>query len=379
MILKKLSLRNFRNIASADFSFHPKVNLFTGNNAQGKTNLCEAISICFGKSFRGAKPQELSPFGADENTATEISLSFSFDQNSRENVILYQQKKNHFKLTFNGVEMKNAEKLYGALRYVSFIPEDLYIVKGNPETRRSYLDFVSNMMNRVHHVKLYEYNKALKQKNNLLTKLDLYEKNTARDMLESWNENLSRLGVNVMCGRLKYFYQLEEYAKYYYEKLNKNNEILSVLYESSVMEDVPYTVEDVQLLYETYRKRLAETAEKEFYTKYTIVGVHRDDLLFEINGKSAKDYASQGQIRSIAIALKLAEARMIYERGRDFPVMILDDVLSELDSFRRGFVLNHIDKLQTFITSCNFSDLDPMEDAFVWQVENGIFVKKDKG
>ena len=373
MIIKSLSLRNFRNIASADFIFHPKVNIFTGNNAQGKTNLCEAVSICLGKSFRSPKLSEITPFGANDNTETVIEMIFSFDNLDKENRILYTQKNGNFKLTFNDIEMKSAEKLYGALRYVSFIPEDLYIVKGNPEKRRDYLDYVSNMINRVHNSKIYEYNKALKQKNNLLMKLEGYNADAASAMLESWNDTLSKLGVNVMCGRLKYFAFLKEYAKEYYSLLNQNNEILDVKYESSIMEDNPYTIEDVNLMYETYLKRLRETAERELRMKYTVAGVHRDDILFSINDMPSKDFASQGQIRSIAISLKLAEAKMIYERSDDYPIMILDDILSELDAYRRGFIINHIDKLQTFITSCNISDIDNISDGKVWKVEKGTF------
>lgn len=374
MIIKGLSLRNFRNIASADFTFHPKVNLFTGNNAQGKTNLCEAVSVCFGKSFRAAKAQELLPFDVPDGEETSVELVFSFDSDEREHTLKYLQKKNTARLTFNGLELKSAEELYGALRYTFFIPEDLFIVKGNPDKRRDYLDFVSNMMNRVHHFKLYEYQKALKQKNNLLMKADLLDPNTDA-LIESWNESLARLGVNVMCGRLKYFDFLNRYANEYYNQLNQNNEILSVIYESSIMGDLPYTAEDVSFLLETYLKKLSDSAEREKRMKYTVVGVHRDDLLFQINGRSAKDFASQGQVRSIAVALKLAEARMIQERSGDTPIMILDDVLSELDSFRRGFVINHIDRLQTFITSCNLSDLDELHDGKLWKVENGRFTQ----
>lgn len=373
MILKSLSIRNFRNIASADFVFHPKVNVFTGNNAQGKTNLCEAVSICLGKSFRSAKPPEIVPFGSDPKIETSAELFFTFDKNERENRILYVQKGSSFKLTFNGLEMKNAEELYGALRYVSFIPEDLYIVKGNPEKRRDYLDFVSNMINRVHNVRLYEYNKALKQKNNLLAKSDFYEHSSLTAMLESWNETLARLGVNVMCGRLKYFNFLAEYAKNYYSQLNQNNEQLSVEYDSTIMQDIPYTLENVELMYTTYLRRLSETAEREQRMKYTVVGAHRDDLFFKINNMNARDYGSQGQVRSIAIALKLAEAKMIYEKSGDLPVIILDDVLSELDAFRRSFIINHIEKLQTFITSCNMSDMDKVSEGAVWNVKNGQF------
>ncbi len=375
MILKTLKLRNFRNIASADLCFHPKVNIFLGNNAQGKTNLCEAVSICLGKNFRNPKANEILPFGCDENTETVIELTFSFDNIEKDNTILYTQKNGNIKLTFNDIEMKSAEKLYGALRYVSFIPEDLYIVKGNPEKRRDYLDYVSNMINRVHNQKLYEYNKALKQKNNLLLKLDGYDIDAASAMLESWNETLSRLGVNVMCGRLKYFEFLKNYASEYYSMLNQNNEKLSVKYESSIMEDIPYTLEDVPLMYNTYMNKLHETAEKELRMKYTVAGAHRDDISFCINNMPAKDYASQGQIRSIAIALKLAEARMIHEKSDDYPIMILDDILSELDSFRRSFIINHIEKLQTFITSCNISDAidNNLTDGHIWNVRNGTF------
>ena len=139
------------------------------------------------------------------------------------------------------------------------------------------------------------------------------------------------------------------------------------------MEDISYTVDDVKLMYDTYMNRLKETAEKELRMKYTVAGAHRDDISFFINNMPAKEFASQGQIRSIAIALKLAEARMIHEKSDDYPIMILDDILSELDSFRRGFIINHIEKLQTFITSCNISDIDNLTDGKVWTVKNGTF------
>ena len=141
------------------------------------------------------------------------------------------------------------------------------------------------------------------------------------------------------------------------------------------MEEPPYTIDDVTLMYNTYMNKLKETAEKELRMKYTVAGAHRDDISFCINNMPAKDFASQGQIRSIAIALKLAEAKMIYEKSSDYPIMILDDILSELDSFRRSFIINHIDKLQTFITSCNISDAidNNLTDGHIWNVRNGTF------
>lgn len=373
MILKNLSVRNFRNIASADFEFHPEVNIFTGNNAQGKTNLCEAVSVCLGKSFRKTKYLEFAPFGKDSGMETSIELVFSFDNLSKDNTIRFVQKDGENKLTFNDIEMKSAEKLYGALRYVSFIPDDLYIVKGSPEGRRGYLDYVSNMINRVHNFKVYEYVKALRQKNNLLAKLDSYGRSVSYDLAESWDDTLAKLGVNVMCGRLKYFEFLSQYAKKYYSEISHNDEILSVKYLSSVMEDIPYNFDDIELMYKTYRRRLRESFEKSLDCKHTTVGVHRDDILFMVNDMPAREYASQGQLRSIAISLKLAEAKMIYEKSGDFPIIILDDILSELDEYRRGFIINHIDKLQTFITSCNISDIKNLSSGKIWNVKNGKF------
>ena len=372
MIIKSLSIRNFRNIASADFIFDPKVNIFTGNNAQGKTNLCEAISVCFGKSFRNPKTGELLPFGSPDNEIC-VEMCFTFDKMpDKENIIRYTQKNSSFDLKFNGIGMKDAEELYGALRYVLFIPEDLYIVKGEPEKRRGYIDFVSNMINRVHNIKIYEYNKALRQKNNILMNMSGYDKNAAL-MLESWNETLAKLGVNVMCGRIRYFDMLAAGAKRYYSMLNSNIEILDVKYESSVMKDISFTAEDHIMMYETYLQRLRESAERELRMKYTVVGAHRDDVSFFINNMPAKDFGSQGQIRSIAVALKLAEAEMIKEKSADVPIVILDDVLSELDEYRRGFIINHIDKFQIFITSCNLSDTEKFDSGKIWNVNGGRF------
>ncbi len=372
MIIRSLTVRNFRNIASADFIFDPKVNIFTGNNAQGKTNLCEAISVCLGKSFRNPKISELLPFG-NENDETYIEICFTFDEfPDKDNTISYVQKKNSFRLKFNGIEFKEAEKLYGALRYVIFIPEDLYIVKGDPEKRRNYIDFVSNMINRVHNSKLYEYNKALRQKNNILMNMNEYN-STNKMMLESWNDTIARLGVNVMCGRIKYFDMLASFANEYYGMINRSNEILSMNYDSTVMGDKGFTADDFEIMYETYLRRLRETADRELRMKYTVVGAHRDDVSFRINNMPAKDFASQGQIRSIAVALKLAEAKMILDKSNDVPIIILDDVLSELDEFRRSFIINHIDNFQIFITSCNFSDTDKFGHGKIWNVENGRF------
>ena len=139
------------------------------------------------------------------------------------------------------------------------------------------------------------------------------------------------------------------------------------------MKDISFTAEDHIMMYETYLQRLRESAERELRMKYTVVGAHRDDVSFFINNMPAKDFGSQGQIRSIAVALKLAEAEMIKEKSADVPIVILDDVLSELDEYRRGFIINHIDKFQIFITSCNLSDTEKFDSGKIWNVNGGRF------
>ena len=232
------------------------------------------------------------------------------------------------------------------------------------------------MINRVHNFKLYEYNKALKQKNNVLMNMSIYDTN-AGIMLESWNETLAKLGVNVMCGRIKYFDMLSEAASSYYDMINGGNEKLTLQYESSVMGDRKFTADDFELMYDIYMQKLKETSDRELRMKYTVVGAHRDDVSFFIDNMAAKDFASQGQIRSIAVALKLAEAKMIRDKSDDVPIIILDDVLSELDEYRRGFIINHIENFQVFITSCNLADTDKFSEGRIWNVNGGKFELKE--
>ncbi len=374
MIIKKLSVKNFRNIKYAEFEFHDKVNMLTGNNAQGKTNLMEAVSLCLGKSFRDSTTEEIAPFD-NKNEQIEIKLDFIFDNTPQKiNTLSYIQKGSIRKLLFNDIEIREAVKLYGALRYVVFIPEDLYIVKGNPQKRRDYIDNLTDMINLVHHSKLYEYNKALKQKNNLLFKLGDNCSDYAQAQLDVWNENLARLGVNVMCGRLKYFNTLCNYANEIYSKLNQNGEKLRLEYVPSAVDSVSGESNPDDMC-RSYYEALVNSADKERKMKYTVVGAHRDDIAFYINNMPSKDFASQGQIRSIALALKLAEARMMKDRSGDLPVVILDDVLSELDEFRRDFIIKHIDNFQVFITCCNINELEKISDGSAWEVQGGEFRK----
>ena len=373
MIIKELSVKNFRNIKNAELVFSEKTNIVGGSNAQGKTNLMEAITCNIEKSFRTNRAGEMLP--EEGERVCEIKLSFVVDAHpNKVNSLECNITDGGIERKINGISYKDGIKLYPQLKTVIFIPEDLYIVKGNPEVRRELSDDTADMMNKIHRNMTANYIRALKQKNAFISSVKDRAKGQSDLMqLQVWNEETAKAGVNVMVGRIKYFEILSRYASEYYAKLNDRGEALSMEYHSTVMEDIPFDISDVELMYDTYMNKLKEYSEREFAAGHTLVGVHRDDINFYINDRSAKDYGSQGQIRSIAIALRLAQARMFSEKWGEAPVIILDDVLSELDESRRGFILSHIVESQVFITGCNKNDFEQLKEAKFWETEAGKF------
>ena len=272
--------------------------------------------------------------------------------------------------------MKDAAELYGVLKYVVFIPEHLTLIKGQPEIRRAYLDDVAVMQTRTHLEKLSRYNKGLRQRNNILggIRQDM-DRTLLSAQLAPWNDVLAREGVNVTYGRLNYFKFLKEYAAEIYADLTGGAERLEMEYNSSVFNTKSIDFKQSDKLYTEYITRLEQGLDAEMKLRYTVTGVHRDDVSFFVNGMAARDFASQGQLRSAALALKLSEAEMIRQRNRTCPVVILDDILSELDAMRREYVINHIDNSQVFITCCNINDLSALKNGRTWTTENGSFTE----
>lgn len=375
MIIKRLYLRNFRNIKEAELCFDKSLNIFVGKNAQGKTNLMEAISVCLGGSFRHVRFSQYLPAG-DTGVEVKIKLWFADDEEQRENVVEYTINGGKPNITYNGLKMNDAAELYGVLKYVVFIPEHLNIIKGSPELRRSYLDDVAVMQTKTHLKKLSRYNKGLKQRNNILSfmKSDTSAAEISA-LLTSWNEVMAGEGINVTYGRLKYFAFLKEYAAEIYLRLTEGAEKLDMDYYSSIFKTSSINFDNVNDLYSQYIHELEHNLETEMKLRYTIAGVHRDDVNFYINGMSARDFASQGQLRSAALALKLSEAEIIRRKNKTCPVVILDDILSELDFVRRGFIINNIEKSQVFITCCNIDDLSSLKNGKTWLTENGTFLE----
>lgn len=375
MTVNLLNVKYFRNILSADFQFSPNVNIISGNNAQGKTNLVEAIACCTGKSFRSCKSVDMLTKG--QNAKSEIQLSFTLNAypNKINELNCSISQKGIFR-KINGIDYKEALQLYPQLKTVVFVPEDLYFVKGNPQLRRELLDDTAHMMNKIHSDMTLRYLKALKQKNTFLSGLNGKISDSSQNIqLEIWNSELAKSGINVLCGRLKYFSTFCKYTSQYYSELSNSKEILTMQYNNSVFDDLNFDITQTDKMLSYYTEKLEKYREKELLLGHTLIGVHRDDLSFFINGENAKDFASQGQVRSIAVAVRLAQAKMFYQKWGEPPVIILDDVLSELDKSRREFILQHIDNSQVFITGCNNSDFSSIADSFNWIAINGSFTK----
>lgn len=376
MIITRLYIRNFRNIREAELNFDDRLNVFVGKNAQGKTNLMEAISVCLGGSFRHVRFSQYIPV-SDSSAEVFIRLCFRDDDNTgRENIVEYTICNNKPQVKYNGLNVSDAAKLYGVLKYVVFVPEHLNLIKGAPELRRAYLDDVAVMQTQTHLKKLSNYNRGLKQRNNILAfaRRDIPAEELSAQ-LAPWNEVLASEGINVTYGRLKYFVFLQEYAAEIYSRLTEGAEALRMEYSSSIFKTDSINFDDVNALFKEYVAELENNLPTEMKLRYTVAGVHRDDVNFYINDMPARDFASQGQLRSAALALKLSEAEIIRRRNRTCPVVILDDILSELDHIRRGFVINNIDKSQVFITCCNMDDLSALNGGKSWRTENGVFTE----
>lgn len=376
MIITRLYIRNFRNIREAELNFDDKLNVFVGKNAQGKTNLMEAISVCLGGSFRHVRFSQYIPV-SDSSAEVFIRLCFRDDDNTgRENIVEYTICNNRPQVKYNGLNVSDAAKLYGVLKYVVFVPEHLNLIKGAPELRRAYLDDVAVMQTQTHLKKLSNYNRGLKQRNNILAfaRRDIPAEELSAQ-LAPWNDVLASEGINVTYGRLKYFVFLQEYAAEIYSRLTEGAEALRMEYSSSIFKTDSINFDDVNALFKEYVAELENNLPTEMKLRYTVAGVHRDDVNFYINDMPARDFASQGQLRSAALALKLSEAEIIRRRNRTCPVVILDDILSELDHIRRGFVINNIDKSQVFITCCNMDDLSALNGGKSWRTENGVFTE----
>ena len=344
MIIRSLSFENYRNLKKTEISPSEGINVICGDNAQGKTNIIECIWLFTGgRSFRGAKDKELIAFGA-----SQARTALSFYACGREQKIEISIQDNKRSAALNGIPKSYMSQIIGNFCAVIFSPHHLALIKSGPEDRRNFTDAAICQIRPAYASVLNRYKKTLLQRNSLLKNAMLYsEPETA---LEIWNERLAEEGAKVAVQRLAYIEKLNGLAKSFYDGISDGKETLDIRYRRSCGAKYGMSREKIQKL---LLEELISKQNEDMARGFTGSGIHRDDLKIRINERDAKSFGSQGQQRSAVLSMKLAEAAISGDENNDKPVILLDDVLSELDMNRRDYLLNRLEGFQVFITCCD--------------------------
>ena len=342
MYIEEIKLNNFRNYDKLDIKLNKKINIIYGDNAQGKTNILEAIFLCsFGKSFRTKKEKEMIKF--NENNATVEILFQKKDRDGKIKIELNEKKQ----VTVNGIKIKKLSELLGNIVIVLFTPEDINILRDTPEARRRFLDMMIGQLKPNYVYNLNMYIKTLKQRNNYLKQIN--EENKPEEMLEIWDEKLAEYAEKIYSYRKMFIEKIRNKINDIHSKITDCKETLSIIYSSDCENR------------EEYLKLLKSRRKLDIIKGFTTKGVHRDDFVIYINGKEVNVYGSQGQNRTVVLSLKLAELNVIYEEIGEYPILLLDDFMSELDEKRRTNFLKNIENTQVILTGTEKIDLSNVE------------------
>ncbi len=338
MYVESIELNQYRNYESAKVDFSPGVNIFFGDNAQGKTNLLEAVYVSgTSKSHKGSKDKDLIRFDREE---AHIRLIFRKNDLSHQ-LDLHLKKKKSKGIAIDGLPIRKVAELFGMLHIVFFSPEDLSIIKNGPAERRKFLDMEMSQLDKGYYSMLVSYNKLLQERNKLLKQI--YFSPSLRETLDVWDDQLIEIGTAIIRKREKFIEKIDEMMREIHAKLTGGKENMVVHYDKNV---------DV----ENFREKLTENRERDIKTGTTSAGPHRDDMGFVVNGTDIRKFGSQGQQRTAALSLKLSEIRLIEQVSGDKPVLLLDDVLSELDHHRQNYLLDSIADIQTMISCTGLDD-----------------------
>lgn len=355
MKVRKITFDRYRNLKNGCLETENNINIIYGDNAQGKTNLLEAIWLFSGvKSFRSSKDCELIQKGED---SAELTLSFNAERRDQEAKIVFGGKKS---ATLNGNKLASFNMLAGAFRCVVFSPEHLSLIKDGPSERRKFINMAISQIWPKYAAVLYDYMHAMVQRNTLLR--DARAHSDLYDMLDMYDATLATLGKTIIEYRKKYLDLLMNHAEKIYDGFSCGKERLTVKYICSGGDDLA--------------QALKQARRDDSFTGVTSVGPHRDDIEFEIDSMSARSFGSQGQQRSVVLSLKLAEAEVIHDYCSQQPVILLDDVMSELDVGRRDYILNHIDDRQVFITCCDKNTVSMLSSGSVFYMKDGVLTKE---
>jgi DNA replication and repair protein RecF len=332
MYIKNLELKDYRNYNGLSMEFHNGINILYGDNAQGKTNILESIYLCgTTKSHKGSKEKEVIMFDKDES---HIRLFLERDEVTHK-IDMHLKKNKPKGVAINGLPIKKSSELFGILNIVFFSPEDLSIIKNGPSERRRFIDLELCQLDKVYLYNLTNYNKIISQRNNLLKQISFNRK--LLDTLNVWDIQLVDYGTKVIERRKLFISQLNEIVYGIHKKLSGDKENLMIKYEPNV-------------LAEEFKNKLENSVERDIALKVTNIGPHRDDISFLNGNIDIRRFGSQGQQRTSALSLKLAEIELVKKITNDKPILLLDDVLSELDRTRQNHLLSSIHDIQTIIT-----------------------------
>ena len=359
MKIKQLKLKNYRNYDLLELSFDGSTNIFYGDNAQGKTNILESIYLCgTTKSHRGTKDRDLIKFGEEESHIEAIvekqDVPFKID--------IHLKKNSPKGIAINKIPIKKASELFGIINIVFFSPEDLNIIKNGPSERRRFIDMELAQLDKVYLSDLSNYNRIVNQRNKLLK--DAFEKRELIDTLDVWDLQLVHYGNRIIERRNKFISEINDIIKDVHSRLTGEKEKIKLYYESSVGS---FDLE----------KAILKNREKDIRMKSTSVGPHRDDICFMVNEIDIRKFGSQGQQRTAALSLKLSEIELVKSKILDTPILLLDDVLSELDKNRQNYLLDSIKDIQTLITCTGLDDFvnHQFEVNNILRVENGHVIQ----
>jgi DNA replication and repair protein RecF len=362
MIIKSIELKNFRNYDELTIDFDCATNILFGDNAQGKTNILESAYVsATTKSHKGSRDREMIRFGEEEAHIRTI-----VSKNEQDFQIDIHLKKNRSKgIAVNQVPIKKASDLFGILNIIFFSPEDLNIIKDGPAERRRFLDLELCQLDKIYLSDLTAYNKVLRQRNALLK--DMIFRPDLKDTLSIWDDQLMEYGKRIIKRRQSFIDELRDIVLEIHSRLSGNREALTLKYEPNV-----------EAIF--FEDELFRAAERDRKLAQTSVGPHRDDISFLLGDIDIRRYGSQGQQRTAALSLKLAEIELVKKSIGDTPVLLLDDVLSELDSSRQNYLLNSIHDIQTIITCTGLDEF--VKNKFrihrIFQVTEGHVTRREE-
>ena len=367
MKVNSVTVKNYRNLISQTVALNNGLNVFCGNNAQGKTNLLESVYLCcIGKSARTEKDKDLIAW---KQSVAHVKTTYTCRFGEGEIAIGIAGNKKH--VSVNSVPIARLGDLLGYLNCIYFSPQDIKIVSQSPAERRKFLDVDLCQMDKTYFYSLGRFNKALAQRNNLLKQG--YETDKLRDLIFVWDEQLAREGAKIVLKRKQFCENLKVFATESHAKLTSGKELLAMEYLTQVQGETLAELE------ENYGKLLADNLEKDCQLRYTTCGCQRDDILLKIGNVDVRNFGSQGQQRSTALALKLAELEIFNQINGEYPVLLLDDVLSELDLERQKKLLAFSQVAQVLITTASPIDKALLEGLTVttFEISNGKVTKQN--